>query len=303
MRKRTGFQTEMGKTGLGFQAVTFLIVTLFAVLCLLPFVLLVTGSITSEKEIIRSGYAVIPKEVSFRSYQVIFENPQEITNAYAVTICVTAVGTVSALFLTSMTGYVLARQDFKYRNFFSLLFFFTSLFIAPLVVDYVYTVTVLKLKNNPLVYILGGLLHVWYVLIMRNFIKGLPDSIVEAAKIDGANDFYIYARIVLPLMKPVLATVGLFTALGYWNDWATTMLYIETPRLYNLQYYLYRIMNSTKAIERMIAMGGTSLSNIELPTQGIKLAMAVVSIGPIILLYPFLQKYFVQGLTIGAVKG
>jgi len=287
---------------IGFQFFAYVIITVIAFFALLPFLLLVTGSITGENEIVRRGYTLFPNEISFESYKIIFEHPQEILQAYLVTITVTLAGTLSALFLTSMTAYVLARRDFKYRNFFALFFFFTSMFYAPLVANYIYTVNVLGLKNNPLVYLISGLLSPWYVLIMRNFIKTLPDELIEAAKIDGANDVFIYARVILPLLTPALATVGLFVALGYWNDWSTTMLYIDVPKYYSLQYYLYRIINSQKAIERMIAMGGSAIPPA-LPTQAIKMAMAVVTVGPIIFLYPFLQRYFVQGLTVGAVKG
>ena len=287
---------------LGFQLLAFSVITVIAFLALLPFLLLITGSFTGETEIVRRGYSLFPKEISFESYKMIFENPQEIVRAYAVTITVALSGTLTALLLTSMTAYVLARRDFKYRNFFALMIFFTSMFYAPLVANYIYTVYVLRLKNNPLVYLVGGLLSPWYVLIMRNFIKTLPEELIEAAKIDGANDVYIYVRIILPLLKPALATVGLFVALGYWNDWSTTMLYIDIPKYYGLQYYLYRIINSQKAVERMIAMGGSAIPPA-LPTQAIKMAMAVVTIGPIVFLYPFLQRFFVKGLTVGAIKG
>ena len=287
---------------IGFQLLAFAIVTVVAFFALLPFLLLVMGSITGENEIVARGYTLFPREISFESYTLIFKHPQEILRAYLVTIVVTLTGTLAALLLTSLTAYVLARRDFKYRNFFSLLFFFTSMFYAPLVANYIYTVNVLGLKNSPLVYLIGGLLSPWYVLIMRNFIKSLPEELIEAAKIDGANDAYIYAGIIMPLLKPALATVGLFVALGYWNDWSTTMLYIDKPIYYNLQYYLYRIINNQKAVERMIALGGSAIPP-SLPTQAIKMAMAVVTIGPIVFLYPFLQRFFVQGLTVGAVKG
>ncbi len=278
-----------------------LIVGLVSLLCLLPFVLVVSGSFSSQAAIVKYGYSLLPREFSLEAYKLVFTVPERIGIAYRNTIFYTVAGTALGLFLTAMTGYVLNRKDFAWRNAFAFFFYFTTLFSGGLVPSYLLMMA-LHMKNNPLVIVLPGLLSVFNILIMRNFMNSIPDAISESAKVDGANDIVIFVKLILPLLKPALATVGLFLALSYWNSWYNCMLYISDYRLYTLQYYLYNTLNKAEEIRRLIALG-VDTGNETPPSETMKLALTCVATGPIILLYPFVQKYFVKGITIGAVKG
>lgn len=284
----------------------FIILGLFAFNAFLPFYSMIIGSFSSESSIIRYGYVLFPREWSLDAYRAIFTNSRIIINSYAVTIFVTTVGTTSALFLSSMAAYALSRNDFKYRNQIAFYLFFTTLFHGGLLPTYLLISDTLKLKNTLLILILHGIFSVFNILVLRNFIKGsIPDSLGESAKIDGAGDFLIFIKIVLPLCKPALASIGLFIALAYWNDWATAMLYVSNARLFPLQYTLYQILSKANFLSSMDSniSGGDILPVIDMPAETMKLAMTVVVTGPIVFAYPFAQKYFVRGITIGAVKG
>lgn len=285
-----------------FNIIGGLIVGIVSLLCLLPFVLIISGSFSSESEIIKYGYSLLPRGFSLDAYKLVFQSSDRILIAYRNTILYTISGTALGLFLTAMTGYVLNRKDFAWRNFFSFFFYFTTLFSGGLVPGYILMIN-LGMKNNPLANILPSLLSVFNILIMRNFMNSIPDAITESAKVDGANDFVIFLRLILPLLKPALATVGLFLALTYWNAWYNCMLYINDYKLYTLQYHLYVLLNKAEEIRRMLEMGATVTEMDTPPAETTKLAMTCVATGPIILLYPFVQRYFVKGITIGAVKG
>lgn len=290
-----------GKDVVVFNTIGYTGMAILAIACLVPFVLIISGSITSEQSIVTEGYKLIPREVSFEAYETIFRSPRALLRTYGVTIFLTVTGTGLGLFLSAMTAYVLQVREFRSRNALAFFFYFTTLFSGGLVPLYILIVRTLSLKDNLLAVLLPMLFQVWFVLIIRNFMKTIPDSIRESAKMDGAGHFTIFTRIVLPLSKPALATIGLFIALNYWNNWYYTMLFIEDRSLYTLQYYLYRILNSSRFAE--VSMKSASVSAITLPRESVKLAMTVVAVGPIIFAYPFVQKYFVKGLTIGAVKG
>lgn len=273
-----------------------------ALFCLTPFVLVISGSLSNEDLILRHGYSILPRGFSFEAYRFIIDSPKTVFKAYGVTIFVTLSACILALFLISMTAYVLYRKDFKYRNIFAFMFYFTTIFSGGLLPTYILMVRYLHLKNNLLALILPGVFSVFFLLIMRSFITGsIPPSLIESSKIDGAGDFYIYWKIVLPLMKPALAAIGLFEAIGYWNNWSNAMLYITKRDLYPLQYVLHQLLQSSQAFAQSMSEGDVT-SVVRMPTETFKLAMTVVATGPIILAYPFVQKYFVQGITIGAVK-
>jgi putative aldouronate transport system permease protein len=207
------------------------------------------------------------------------------------------------LYIMAMTAYVLSRKDFIFRNHFSFFFFFTTLFSGGMVVIYIWMIKYLGMSNKFYSLILPGIIPVMYIIIMRSFISNsIPDSLTESAKIDGAGEYYIFWKIVIPLLKPALASIGLFKALNYWNDWSTTMLYIRSEKLYSLQYLLYKMMQDLNYLQSMTG-SVDSTEIMDIPSESFKLAMTVVAIGPIIFLYPFVQKYFIQGMTIGAVKG
>ena len=220
-----------------------------------------------------------------------------------MTIFVTVTGTFLGLFFTSMAAYVLASSTFRYRYQMSFFFYFTSIFGGGLVPWYIFNTKYLHFHNSVIALILPILINVTYLLILKSYMSGIPEALYESARLDGAGDFTIYWRVAMPLCKAGLATVGLFIALNYWNDWYDAMLFLDEGRsdLYPLQYYLNNILTKAQAIAAAAARSGLPMSDV--PSEPMKLAMTVVATGPIILLYPFLQKYFVKGVTIGAVKG
>lgn len=286
---------------LSLNVVGYTIVILFSVMCLYPFLLLVMGSFTAESEIYQNGFSLFPKEYSLDAYRMLLKNPDKILNAYGVTIFVTACGTALGVFLTAMTAFVLSRKDFKHANKFAFFFYFTTLFSGGLIPYYIIVARYLQMKNTIWVLIIPGALQVFNILIMRNFCKSIPDALHESAKIDGAGNFKVFTRIYLPLMGPSIATIGLFIALAYWNNWANAMLYIDKQELYPLQYLLYRMTSNAEFASSMASGGAGDMP--DMPKETVKLAMTVLSIGPVILFYPFIQRYFVKGITVGSVKG
>mgnify|MGYP005761203351 CR=1 FL=1 len=280
----------------------YLLIGMFALVCILPFYLIIVASFTPEASLIKNGYPLIPTgEFSLESYGLCLKNPEQILRAYGVTIGITVVGTFFAVLIATMTGYALSRQDFPWRNKFAFFFFFTTLFNGGLVPSYMINMRYLGFKNNILALILPMLFSVWNMIIAKSFMMGIPASISESAKIDGANDFVIYTRLIVPLSKPLIATLALFSALSYWNEWYNCMLYITEDEMFTLQYYLQRMLGSAEAMKLVAEKSGLPLTTI--PLESMKMAMTVIATGPIILLYPFVQRYFVKGMTIGAVKG
>lgn len=290
------------KDRLVLAIIGYVALTVLALFCIFPFLLVVSSSLTEESKIIENGFQLFPTAFSTEAYKILFEYPAEMLKAYGVTISVTVLGTLLGLFLTSMTAYVLARKDFKWRNKFSFFFFFTTLFSGGLVPWYLLIVNYLDLKDTLIVLILPMLMNVFYIIVMKSFMSSIPEAIIESAKIDGAGDFQIYVRFILPLSKPALATIGLFIALAYWNDWYNALLFIQKENLMPLQYYLYRMLGNMDGMRKAMMASG-AVVNVSLPTESLKMAMTIVATGPILLAYPFIQRYFVQGLTIGAVKG
>jgi ABC-type sugar transport system, permease component len=284
-----------------FDVLGYSLVTIVAILCLLPLLLLVSGSLTSETEISQYGYSLVPRHLSTAAYSLIFRYPADVIRAYGISIFITFVGSLTGLLVITMAAYVINRKEFRYRNGFAFFFYFVTLFNGGLVSTYIFMIRYLHLKNSLLALILPLLMNVFYLLIMRSFMKAIPESVVESARIEGAGDFAIFRKLVLPLSKPALATIGLFLALDYWNDWSNAMLYITDYKKFPLQYMLYSMLSATEAISRISAASSVPIG--DMPSQSLKLAMAVVATGPIVLAYPAVQKYFVKGITVGAVKG
>ncbi len=286
-----------------FQLIAYSVIIILSIMCLLPFLLILSGSFSSNESIVRDGYHLFPTNFSLEGYKMVFTFPTKVLKAYGVTVFTTVVGTTLGLFLITMAGFVLQRKDFKYRNTFSFFIYFTTLFGGGLVPWYIMLANYFNLMDTYTVLIFPGLMTPFLIILMKNFIRSaVPDELIESAKIDGANDFRIYFSIVLKLAMPGIATVGLFLALGYWNDWFTSSLFINNPDMYQLQFYLYNTMNTITFIDQMAIGTGITLSQ-DVPTESTKMAMAIVVTGPILFLYPFVQRYFVKGLTIGAVKG
>ncbi|OUS75869.1 sugar ABC transporter permease [Paenibacillus sp. MY03] len=278
----------------------YVLMGLFSLYCLLPFWSVVASSFTSEASILKNGYMFWPTDFSLEAYKMIFRD-NTIYRSYGVTTFVTVVGTAMSMILTSAMAYTLSVKSVKYRNHMAFYIYFTMLFHGGLVASYLLISKYLDMKDTIWVLIIPSMLSAWNMFLLRNFFASIDDSIAESAKIDGANDAYILFRIILPISLPALATIGLFYALGYWNKWFDAVLYINDKNLYPLQYLIQRIMNNLDYVNQISA--DISIPNFIPPAMTVRLATTVVTIGPIIFLYPFLQKYFVKGLMVGAVKG
>ncbi|MBM7563408.1 carbohydrate ABC transporter permease [Paenibacillus sacheonensis] len=281
-----------------------LIAGIFALACVFPFLFVMIISFTDEKTLARNGYSLLPEKWSVDAYSYLFKAGDQLLRSYGVTILVTVVGTVISLIMISLFAYAISRKGFKYRNFFSFLAFFTMLFNGGLVPSYIVTTRLLGLENSLWALILPLAVNAFYIMIMRTFFSTMiPDAIVESGKIDGAGEFGIFFRLIVPLALPGLATIALFSTLGYWNDWFNALLYIDDPNLVPLQSMLMRIENSMQFI--LANSNNTSLGVgvlQSMPQDTSRMAMVVLATGPIVLAYPFFQRYFVQGLTVGAVK-
>ena len=285
-----------------FDVIKVVMLTLLSAMCILPFIMIISGSLTSNTTILRQGYSLFPRDVTLAAYKTIFESPKGIMQAYKMNFYYTGVGTSLGLFIITLTAYVNSRKEFKYRNTVAFLIYFTSIFGGGMIPWYLIYANVLGLKGSTVAIWFPALMTPFLVILMRTFITGaVPDAIVESAKMDGAGHWRLFWRIVLPVIGPGLATVGLFLALGYWNDWYRSSMFSISSDTWQLQFYLYDMVNATQAMRQMAQ--NTNINMADMPTQAVKLAMAVIATGPVLLFYPFVQKYFVSGITIGAVKG
>ncbi|MHA7581829.1 carbohydrate ABC transporter permease [Paenibacillus vandeheii] len=278
---------------------------IISISCILPFILLFISSITDEQSIIRHGYSFFPEAYSLSAYRYLWHDAERIVRAYGITIIVTVIGTVVSLMITSLLAYPLSRKDMPMHKFWAFFIFFTMLFHGGLVPSYLVYTQLFDLKNTLLALIVPGLLtNGFYIMLMRTFFAtSIPAPIMESAKIDGAGEFMTFVRIVLPLSLPILATVGLFQTINYWNDWFNGMIYITDSKLFSLQNLLNRILLDIQFLTNSNFGGNLSDSTANIPTETVRMAMAVIGIVPIMITYPFFQKFFVKGLTIGAVKG
>lgn len=290
-----------------FAAICYTVVLLFTIICILPFIMMVSGSLSSDSQIKMYGYSILPRGFSLSAYELLFQNPKIMLNSFKISMIVTLFGTLLSLLICSMAAYVLGRSNFTSRNKAAFFYYFTTLFSGGLVPYYIIMINYYQMKNNILALIIPNLVNVWNILVLRSFMKNdVPQALPESAKIDGAGEFTIYWKIVLPLMRPSLLAIGFFTAIAYWNDWYTAMLFIDNQKLFPLQYQLFRMLNTINFIlahAAELSSKNPSGVKIDLPSETTKLAMAVVAAGPILFLYSFIQKYFVKGITVGAVKG
>lgn len=290
------------RSAIPFHIVKGVLLTLLSILCVLPFIVIISGSLTDNYTILKEGFSLFPRNTNLEAYRTIFRSPEGIVQAYKMNFYYTFMGTALGLLVITLTAYVISRKDFKYRNKVSFLIYFTTIFGGGMIPWYMMYANVLNLRGSTLAIWFPALMSSFLVILMRTFITGsVPDAVVESAKIDGAGHWIIFWRIVLPVLGPGLATVGLFQALGYWNDWYRSSMFSTSSDTWSLQFYLYDMVNSTLAMRQMAQ--NVSVNTADLPTQTVKLAMAVVATGPVLLFYPFVQRYFVSGITIGAVKG
>lgn len=287
------------------NVIMHLIFIVFCISCIYPVLLIIGTSFTDEDAIAKYGYSVIPKVFSTSSYEYILTSAKSILNAYGVTIFVTITGTIGSVAMIALFAYPLSRKELKYRKFFTTFLFITMLFGGGLVPWYMVCTRILNFRNQIYALIIPGLFNAYNVIIMRTFFQTtIPDEVIEAARIDGASDIKTFLRIVIPLSKPGLATIGLFSCIGYWNDWYNPMLFITKESLVNLSFYIQRIMGSLQYLtSNATQFSGLGDQISRLPAEGARMAVVIITIGPIILVYPFFQRYFVKGLTIGAVKG
>lgn len=279
---------------------------IFILLCLefiIPFLYMVSLSFTPESVIKHQSYKLIPSRFSLEAYQSVFRNPTQLIDSYKVTILFSVLGTLLSMIVMMMVSYALSREQFKARRQLTFFIYFTMLFSGGLVPSYIINTKILGLGNSFWVYILPSLCTAYYILILRTFFKTIPGSLIEAAKIDGAGEFTIFRIVVIPLSKTVIATVSLLILLGKWNDWYTTLIYITENKLYSLQYLLQKILRENEFLQEMSKSEQlVNVSAAEKPVEGMRFAMAIVAAGPMLFIFPFFQKYFTQGLTIGAVK-
>lgn len=283
----------------------------YSLACILPLALILSISLSDEASIINTGYRFIPESVSLKSYAFLLKDPNMIGRAYAVTIFIMVAGVVLNVIINSMYAYAISRKDFPFSSFFSIVILITLLFNGGIPMFYYVYVRILHLKDSLLALLLPGLGAGFYIFVMRTYFRqNVPVEIIESAKMDGAKETKIFFSLVLPLSLPILATVSLFSAIYYWNDFFNSLLFIEDRKLYNLQYTMQRAIMNMEFIRRQLSLlASSSASQIsrsvssQVPTETVRMAMVILGIGPIIILYPFLQKYFIKGLTVGSIKG
>lgn len=288
------------------NAIVTILLGLYAALCIVPFFLVIAVSLSNERDVLVEGYRLIPRRFDLSAYEYLWLRRDAIGRAYGVSILVTAIGGVASVFICAMAAYPLARPNFGPRRVVAFLVFFTLLFNGGLVPWYMVYTRMLSLKNTLWVLIIPYLVNPFYILIIRAFYRSsIPEALFDAATIDGAGQFFIFFRVVLPLSTPVLATVGLFNTLQYWNDWYLGLVFITDEKWVPLQYFMYKVQLAVQYLaQQTSAAAGTAGDSLaSLPSATTRMAMAVVGIGPIVLAYPFFQRYFVKGLVIGAIKG
>lgn len=296
-----GNKIKLGASDITIRTIGYIVVTLYALACILPFLIIIGTSFTAEEVIRAEGAKLFPRQFTTKAYTMVMQGNQ-IWKSYALTIIMTLTGTAAGLSLISMTGYALQRKDFPFRNAISFYIYFTTLFSAGLAPYYLLMTQTYKLQDSYLAVWFPLLMSSWLIILMKNFVKAIPHEITESGKIDGAGDMKIFTALILPMLKPALATIGLFLAIGYWNEWYQSSLFLsERVEVKPLQYTLYQVVNRAASLKSSVAAQYVDLS--DLPSNSLKMANAVLATGPVILIYPFVQRYFIGGITVGAVKG
>lgn len=289
-----------------FTLLCLIIMLIISVLAILPFLLMISASITEEKTLIREGYKFFPSKVEFGAYQYLWFKRRTIGRAYGISGFCTLVGTSVNVIMTSMFAYPLSRKDFKPRNFFAFFIFFTMLFHGGMTASYIIWSRYMHVKNTIWAllipnYLMGGM----NVLMVRNYYNAsIPVDIIEAARIDGARELTIYRKIMIPLSKPVMITIAIFAGMAYWNDWTNAQYYITEQKLYGINAYLNNLQANIKMLSQQSDMlEGTELANVQLPTVGARMAIAMIAVLPVLIIFPFIQSEIIKGVVIGGVKG
>lgn len=267
---------------------------------------MLAASVTEEQALIKEGYKFWPGAFSFDTYKYLWAKRETIFRAYMISILVTFAGTVVNVIITSLFGYPLSRKDFKWRNVFAFVVFFTMLFNGGMTASYIIWTRTFHIKNTIWAlllpnYLMGGM----NVLMVRNYYTAsIPDSILEAARIDGATEMQIYTKVLVPLSKPVMITIALFAGIAYWNDWTNGLYYISDPKLYSINVYLNNLMNNIQLLTQQSTLTeGANLAGMNLPSVGVRMAIAMIAVLPVLVIFPFIQGQLVKGVVIGGVKG
>lgn len=287
-----------------FQTVANLILFVIALFCLLPILLLISSSISNETEILHKGYALLPRKLDFSTYAYVLNGVNGILKSYGVSLVVTVIGTVLNLVITVLYAYPISRKDLKGRSFFSFLLFFTILFNGGFIPTYMMWTNTFHIKNSYLAYLLPNLLmNGFYVIMARNFFAAnIPSALIESAKMDGAGEFRTLYSIVLPMAKPIIATLGLFVSLNYWNDWQNGLYYITDDKMYSLQVLLNRMLLDSMYAQQGLSKTANSIGAAA-PSATLKMAIAALGTLPVLIIFPFVSKYLTGGIVVGAVKG
>lgn len=278
----------------------YLVMIVLSVLCVVPFLLMIASSVTSESSLLVQGYSFFPKEISFAAYEYLFADGVTIFRAYGITILVTVVGTAVSLVLTTLLAYSISRRNLPGRNVIAFIVFFAMLFNGGIVPSYIMWNNIFHINNTIFALIVPNyLVFGFYVIMMRTyFMSNIPEEVLESTRIDGAGEFTILVRMVVPMATPILATVGMMQAITYWNEWQNGLYYVNESKLYTIQLILNKMINNADAIKTI----ATNVS-VKLPSVSIRMAVAVLGALPIMCVFPFFQQYYVKGITIGAVKG
>jgi putative aldouronate transport system permease protein len=287
------------------QVAVNIIFIILVCICLFPFLLLLMASITEQKVIAQDGYSLLPREFSLEAYTFLFKQSTAIVRSYGITVFITVIGTAVGLMITSWVAYPLSRADMPLRRVVSFFVFFTLLFNGGLVPTYLVYTEIFHMKNTILALIVPFLLtNGFFILLVRSFFStSIPAPIIESALMDGASETRIFYQIVMPLSMPILATIGLMLTIAYWNDWFNGLIFITEPKLFSIQNLLNRMLSDIQFLQTANMGGNQAQALAKIPVDAVRMAMAVLGILPLLCVYPFFQKYFVKGLTIGAVKG
>ena len=288
-----------------FNRAATVILTLLVIIAMLPILLIIIASFSSETSLIRNGYSYWPEGWSLDAYYYMVKQGAMIVRAYGVSFFVTFVGTALSVMLTTMLAYPISRKSFKYRNILAFFVFFTMLFTGGIVPSYIMWTRFFHIKDTILALMIPNyLITAFNVILVKNYFQNsVPDSLIEAAQLDGASEMKIFFKVMLPLAVPTVATISLFTGICYWNDWTNGLYYINDEKLYSIQQLLMKIMNNIQALRSNSNAALLGTGSVDLPGTSIRMAMAVIGILPIMLIYPFVQKYLVKGVVVGAVKG
>ena len=291
------------KGEISIKIISHIVLLILGLSCMLSILLVIGASFQTQSEITRKGYALIPEKPSLEAYIMVFRNPYQLFKSYFNTFYTTVVGTVLGVIISSSAGYVMSRKTYKYRNIFAFYVFFTMMFNGGLVPMYIMMTKWFNLKNTYLALLLPLVVNGWYTMLMKGYFAGIPDAVIESAKIDGAGELYTFVKIVIPMSTPVIASISLFYVLGYWNDWYQSLLYTTDSEYYKLQYLLMNMIRSAEFLNSEAAQDLQLDQIAEIPTMNVKMAMCVLAAGPILFVFPFFQKYFVKGIAVGSVKG